>query len=186
MGITYETPEEKNAIINNIKAELATKHNIENTDGNPLLDELVKTEFGRREIQASYTKFRQEIKGLEAEKTFLMEQAQKGLNFTAVQNEELNKLKFEDPDKWRKTVSTLEFQVESEFNKTITDGLGQARTEASKMYELSRREEILKDFSEVNLDFNLTDQRVIDQLPPVLVNQLANNEITFEDFLTKV
>lgn len=185
MGITYETPEEKNEIIVGIKKDLAAKHGIEDTESNPLLDELAKTEFGRRETQASFTKSRQEVKGLEAEKNFLMEQAQKGLNLTAIQDEELQKLKFEDPDKWRDTVSKLESQHKAEFDRTITDGLGHARTEASKSYELSRREEILKDFSEANPGFNLSDERVREQLPPALVNQLANSEITFEDFLTK-
>jgi len=185
MGITYETPEEKQALINGIKKDLAVKHNIENTDGNTLLDELAKTEFTRRETQASYTKGRQTLKELEAEKQFLMSEVQKGLNLSTVQNEELNKLKFEDPDKWRDTVHKLEVQAKEDFDKTITNGLGQAKSEASKNYELSRREEILKDFSEANPGFNLTDEKVLAQLPPVLVNQLANNEITFEDFLTK-
>ena len=185
MGITYETPEQKKEIINNIKQDIAKKHNIENVEGNTLLDELAKTEFGRRETQASYTKSRQELKSLEAEKNFLMAQAQKSLNLSTVQNEELNILKFEDPDKWRDTVSKLENQAKEDFDRTITEGLGQARTEASKSYELSRREEKLKEFMEANPGFNLTDEKVLAQLPPALVNQLANSEITFEDFLTK-
>ena len=185
MGITYETPEQKAEIINNIKAKLAEKHSITDVENNPLLDELAKTEFGRRETQASYTKSRQEIKSLEAEKTFLMEQAQKSLNLSAIQNDELNRLKFEDPEAWRQTIAKLENQAKSEFDQTISDGLGHARTEASRAYELSRREEILKEFSEANPGFNLTDEKVREQLPPVLVNQLANGEITFEDFLTK-
>lgn len=185
MGITYETPEEKIAIIENIKKDIASKHSITDVDNNPLLDEMAKIEFGRRETQASFTKSRQELKALEAEKTFLMEQVQKGLNLSNVQNEELNRLKFEDPDKWKETVTKLEAQARDEFDRTITDGLGHARTEASKSYELARREEILREFSEANPGFNLTDEKVRDQLPPVLVNQLANGEITFEDFLSK-
>jgi len=187
MGITYETPEQKQEIITNLTKEYAKKFNIpeDKINDNPILGELAKTEFGRRETQASYTKSRQELKATEAEKNFLMEQAQKSLNLSAVQNEELEKMKFEDPDKWRDTVSKLENQAKEDFDKTITEGLGQARTEASKSYELSRREEKLKEFMEANPEFNLNDEKVLAQLPPVLVNQLANSEITFEDFLTK-
>lgn len=185
MGITYETPEEKKEIMSTIKQSLAAKYKLDNTDDNPLLDELVNTEFSRRETQASFTKSRQEIKGLEAEKNFLMEQAQKGLNLSVTQNAELNKLKFEDPDKWKETVTKLEHDAKADFDRTISDGLGQVRSEASKSYELSRREEKLRDFSEANPGFNLTDEKVLAQLPPVLVNQLAEGKITFDDFLTK-
>lgn len=185
MGITFETPEEKKEIISNIKKEYAEKHGIADVENNPILDELAKTEFNRRETQASYTKARQDLTATQAEKDFLLVETQKGLNLSAIQNEELEKLKFNDPDRWKDTVTKLESQAKSDFDKTITDGLGHARSEASKNYELSRREEILKDFSLANPDFNLTDEVVREQLPPRLVNQLANGELAFGDFLTK-
>lgn len=185
MGTTFETPEQKKELILNIKKDYATKHGIENIENNPILDELATTEFNRRETQASYTRTRQELTATTAEKDFLFVETQKGLNLSAIQNEELDKLKFSDPDKWKTTVTTLESQAKNDFDKTITDGLGHARSEASKNYELGRREEILKDFSLANPDFNLTDEVVREQLPPVLVNQLANGELAFGDFLTK-
>lgn len=185
MGTTYETPEEKQAIMADIKTTLAEKHGIEDIDNNTLLDELVKTEFSRRETQASFTKGQQKLKEVEAEKDFLFNKLQSDLDLSVAQDEELQKLKYEDPDQWMETLQKLKSQKKSEFDTTITEGLSHASSEASKNFALSRREEILKEFSEANPDINLTDSVVRDQLPPVLVNQLANGELAFGDFLEK-
>lgn len=183
MGITYETPEEKNALISGIRQDLAKKHGIEDTEDNVLLDELAKTEFSRRETQASFTKGQQTLKTVEAEKSFLYEKLEKSLDLSVAQDEKLQELKHEDPDKYIETVGKLKKQKKEEFDATITEGLSHAGSEASKNFALSRREEIYKEFSEANPEVNITDQVVRDQLPPVLLVQLANNEISFEDFL---
>jgi len=182
MGITYETPEQKQELIQGIKKQIAEKHGIKDTENNALLDELAKTEFGRRETQASFTERSQRLKEVEAEKTFLHEQLQKGLNLSLAQNEELEELKMNDPDTWRRKVDELEKSKKSEFDNIISEGLSQVRSEASKNHVQSTREEILKNFSETNSDINLLDGQVLDQLPPRMINQLVDGEISEEDF----
>lgn len=185
MGITYETPEQKQVLLDTIKNDMAKKHNIETVENNPLLDELAKTELSRRETQASYTRGQQALKEVEAQKGFLYEKLQSDLDLSIRQNEELETLKFEDPDKWLATLDTLKTKAKSDFDATISEGLSHVSSEASKNFALSTREEILKNFSEANPEVNLLDQSVRDQIPPVLLTQLESGVISSGDFLEK-
>jgi len=143
-----------------------------------LLKEVATAEKRRRDTQSSYTKTRQENLRLAKEREYLMNQ----VNPSVKASEELDTLKFEDPDKWRSEVNRLEQEAQA----NIQENLQTVGTEAQKNFELEERQRILRSFSEANPDLDITSPEVQDQIPPKYLKQLETGEVTFEAFLNNV
>lgn len=125
-----------------------------------------------KDTQAAYTKTRQEIATLRAKLTVSGVGEKPSLVIPEERKEELEELKYSDPDKWRNELSKLESDAETVFNNTV-----------KQMTELEHRQLVFQEFQASHPDITLTDKVVNDYVPPRITKRLENGEITFEEFL---
>jgi hypothetical protein len=171
-----QTPDTKSASLSTQVSEfLASKPFDDNgkiifgDDAPEAFKELVRAEKSRRDTQAAYTKQQQAIKKLEAEKEALLEQVNGAVTLTPEQQEELDELKFSDPDAWYQKKVALETQARQEAKAK----LDQAGLNAAQAYELQRRKEVLAEFTQ-NTGFALTDEIIANDVPPRLTKKLED------------
>lgn len=164
------------------------KQSSENADKTLTLEEqLAISEKRRKDTQAGYTKGQQALKAKEAQIALLTEQLEKNLRVDIPKEvqEELDNLKFNDPAAWREKLNALEKEKKSETRAKIAELSNEATGAAEQMFELDRRKQVLKEFNESAV-IPITDEVIANDIPPRITSKLANNEISFEDFLDEV
>lgn len=137
-----------------------------------------------RDTQASFTRTSQQLKALEAEKSALMKHAVGNieLNLTEAQAKELEDLKFEDPEAWRKKVNQYEKEALRAREEQIADEVKKVSSSSLEAEELERRKEVLEAFVK-RTGFDINDDVLSNDIPPRITKKLETGEITFEDFL---
>lgn len=153
----------------------------------PELKFAATAEKRRRDTQTSYTKNQQALKALEAEKAKLLEQLT-SLNkpsFSEEEQEELNDLKYRDPEAWRVKVNQLEHQKLTDSQARLAELTGEAKKAAEIQFELERRAQVLKEFNE-SAPIAITEELIAMEVPPRITSKLEKNEISFEEFLVEV
>jgi len=135
----------------------------------------------RRDTQSSWAQNQQQLKAAEAENKKLRELATSKveLDLSAEEKEELDDLKFSDPEAWRDRMNELEVAAHEE-NKAKLQTLAQ---ESSSAAELERRTQLLTAFNEAHPGVALNDDVIANDLPPRLTKKLESGEVTFEGFL---
>jgi len=137
--------------------------------------DVARAEHKFRSTQSSYTKASQRTRELEAENEVL-----KGHVKAPISDEEaerLKALKYTDPDAWKAELDALESKK--------PDIGAEARAKAGESYELERRVDVLTQFN-TGREVPITDEVIMNDVPPRISNKLANNEVTFEEFLAEV
>lgn len=140
----------------------------------------VTAERRYRDTQSAYTKAQQEAKKLSAVNKGLTDHMVKSatLHITPEQKTELEKLKRDDPEKWRIKLD----KYEEESQNILKNKLTEIETESSNKSELEIRQEKFKAFTE-NTGIELNDEIVDNELPPKYKRQLEKGEIDFDTFL---
>lgn len=128
-----------------------------------------------KDTQAAFTKARQEVAALKA-KNAALEKAivEKGVELDPAVAEELERLKYEDPEAWRQKLNAIENAKAKEVTSEIT-----------RQAEVARRKEVLEAWNKENPDAQITDNVVRNLLPNGLMNKLKNGEVSFEGFLAE-
>lgn len=128
-----------------------------------------------KDTQAAYTKARQEVAALKA-KNAALEKAmvQQGVQLDPEVAEELEQLKYQDPEAWRQKLNAIENAKAKEVTSEIT-----------RQAEVARRKEVLAEWNQQNQDAQITDYIVKNVLPSGLTNKLKNSEVSFEGFLAE-
>lgn len=146
------------------------------------------TEQRRRDTQAEYTKTKQNNAALKAEKDELMTQLDSDvkLDLTLDQEEELDELKFSDPDKWRSKMNFYETEAQAKHTKQVDERLKEVSAKGTETAELERRKQVLQDFQAANPGLALDDDVIANDVPPRISKRLQENEVTFEEFLQEV
>lgn len=139
----------------------------------------------RRDTQSDYTRTKQEKKRLEAEKAALLKKAKGNLRLqlTKEQVDELEDLKFSDPEAWRKKVNNYEREAYNRHDDELDKELKQVSTSALDDEELEDRKQVLAKFNQDHADFQLNDDIIANDIPPRIVKRLETGEISFEAFL---
>jgi len=137
----------------------------------------------RRDTESALSKTRHQLKTEEETRKALEARgaAQTQLAVTPEEAEELEALKFENPDAWRQKINELEQKATATYQeelKTIT-------SEASQKAELDRRAHVLTQFNNEHPDAQITDEVLANDIPPRIARKLERGEITFDDFLTE-
>jgi len=132
-----------------------------------------------KDLQASYTQSQQELSKTKAEISVLKEVAKPTLNLEQSVKDELDELKFSDPDAWRKKLDSLEAESVSAHNNKIAEAV----TTVTQEDELSRRVQVLSEFNSKHPDFVLTDEVIQFDIPARISAKLEKGECTFEEFL---
>ena len=139
------------------------------------LKELVVTEKKFRDTQSGYTKSRQEVAELKAENEALLAKVGSA-NISPEDQEALNAIKYEDPDRYFAERTRLENEAKTRGNAQVQDTLNIARQTAQETYrqeELKRRTKILADFQS-NTGFQLTEDIINKDVPPRIQDKLKN------------
>ena len=126
-----------------------------------------------KDTQAAYTQSRQEIAKLKAQ---LSVKDEPKMQLTAEQQDELEDLKFNNPEEWRKRVNDLEKQADAQFNTKLNE-------ELQKLTELEQRQLTLEAFQLSHPDFHLDDEVIAYDVPKRITKRLETGEINFETFL---
>jgi hypothetical protein len=142
----------------------------------------------RRDTQSEFTKIAQAKKVLEVENAALKNKATSSvtIKLTAEQAEELEDLKFSDPEAWRKKVNFYENESFTKQKKELDDEIATVSAEYLAKDELERRKEVLKQFNQEHPDFQLDDELLQNEIPPRITKSLETGQVTFEAFLQEV
>lgn len=169
------------------EAEVDDKGNLKLPDD--LSEELqfaANTEKRRRDTQSAYTKQIQTNKALEVEKSTLLNKfGEVDVKLTPEQAEELENLKFEDPEAWRKKLNQYEKDARKQRVAEIDEELKKVSKSTLEGQELESRKEKLAAFQEAHPDFELNDDVIASDIPPRITKKLETGAITFEEFLNE-
>jgi len=158
------------------------------TDMDAMTREAVASEKKFRDTQSGYTKSQMANKELEAENQALQKQLAENhmpLELTKDESERLDDLKFSDPEAWRKELNNLETTKIQEAREKLAESTAEVRQQANHSFEQDRRIGQLEEFNK-GREIPLDDNVLANDIPPRISNKLANNEITFSDFLAEV
>lgn len=139
----------------------------------------------RRDTQSEFTKTNQRLKALDAENKALKTKAiaDVPLNLSPEQAEELEDLKFSDPEAWRKKVNRLEVEARAAREKDLDDEIGKVSAETLAKEETERRKDVLAEFNKSHPEFVIDDSVIQNDIPPRITKKLETGEISFETFL---
>lgn len=139
----------------------------------------------RRDTQAEFSKTKQEAKALKAEKAALLKRIEGNIQIdvTDEQKEELEDLKFSDPEAYRKKMNKYEQDARDKRLKEIDDELKQVSAGSLETEELERRKAVLEEFQSANTDVEINDDVIANDIPPRILKKLETGSITFEAFL---
>lgn len=142
----------------------------------------------RRDTQAEFTKIAQANKALAAENEVLKKKVTGDvkLELTTEQAEELEELKFSDPEAWRVKVNKLEREAIKKRDEELNSEIAKLSTETLDKDEKERRKEVLEAFIESHPGFNLDDDVLANDIPPRFLKKLETGKVSFETFLEEV
>lgn len=142
-----------------------------------------------KDTQAFATKIAQEkaekekeLAELKAELSVLKTTAQPSMSISKEMQEELEDLKYSDPEEWRKKLNQLESEARNEFDSKVAE----ARNATSMQLELSKRASILNEYKAKHPDIAFTDELLNLDIPGRIVKKLENGQVTYEEFLNEV
>jgi hypothetical protein len=137
-----------------------------------------------RDNQADRTRLAQQNKVLEADKANLLAQLKEDSQviIPTERKDELDDLKFSDPEKWRTEINKLEDSFTRARDKKISETLD---ANAQKV-ELERRTVVLSEFNQENPDLEINDDVIDNDIPPRIKDKLETGKISFDDFLGEV
>ena len=159
----------------------------EDTELSPELQFAATAEKRRRDTQASFTKHQQGSKELEAINTSLTQQLAELATpvFTKEESEELESLKYDDPDAWKDKLDSLTKSKRAETQTKIDEITGTAGTQARTQFESERRAQVLSNFNDSS-PIKVTQELIDNEIPPRITKKLAEGKISFEAFLDEV
>lgn len=139
----------------------------------------------RRDTQSAFTKTTQTNKALNAEKAALLKKVAGNVKveLTATQAEELEALKFSDPDAWRAKMNGYEADARTKQTQSLEEELKQVSASSLDREELGRRKQVLTEFASEHPDVAIDDDVIASDIPPRIVKRLETGEISFEAFL---
>lgn len=147
----------------------------------PELKYAAVSEKRRRDAQSALGKTQHSLQATELErdalKTRLTSKAQ--ITISAEEQEELDELKFKDPESWRTKMNELEQRATEQTQTELAEVSNSVTQEA----ELIRRKQVLAEFETEHPGFQIDDDVIANDIPPRITNKLANDEVTFEQFL---
>lgn len=150
----------------------------------PLFKALVLETKNSRTHQASFTKSRQEIADLKAKADLLKAKVvSNSAQLSKEKVEELEDLKFTDPDAWFAKKLEYETEAKARFNGQLEEQLVEASSKAISELTLVERTEMLKQF-QAQTGIVLTDDVMANDIPPRLQSKL--NSMPFEEYLQEV
>jgi len=135
-----------------------------------------------KDTQSAYTKSQQELKAAKAKLEALEKLTAPKVELDEQTKQELESLKYEDPDAWRVKMN----QLETEAHRKHKDTLDEAGRIAAQQAELERRKQVLADFNVSHPELVITDETIQYDVPPRITQKLEKGEVSFETYLEEV
>jgi len=137
----------------------------------------------RRDTESALGKTQQQLKaeGIVREELEKQVAAQVQLTLSSEEAEELDDLMTSDPEAWRKKMNTLEQKATTALQENLTT----IKTEATQQTEQDRRAQVLEQFNAEHTDAPITDESLVNDIPPRIAKKLEKGEVTFEEFLAE-
>lgn len=145
----------------------------------------VRSEMRRRHTDQTYTRNNQELIESRAEVAALKKLLPEAPNLSSEEQEELDSLKYSDPDAWHAKMNTLQSEADVNRSKATDDALSEARSNATRTHEINRRAEALDEFNKSNPETPLTDDQLQFDIPPRLIAQVEKGTLSFDEMLIK-
>lgn len=143
----------------------------------------VQAEKRRVDTQRGFTKKAQQLAELEAQNKVLAEKATQNIDVTI--SEELEELKWKDPDAYIEKVTALKEAEKAKNVENLQKELEKAKSEAKTKAQLEGRKTFLDEFNALNPDKPLTPELLDSQIPLALAKQLEDGSIDFEEAIYK-
>ena len=135
-----------------------------------------------KDTQSSFTKSQQELKVVKAKLEALEKITQPTIQVDEKTQQELDDLKYSDPDAWRVRMNTLENEAKVK-HQTLLD---EVATQASTQVELERRTSLLAQYNASHPNMPITDELIRLDVPNRITAKLEKGEISFDDFIVEV
>lgn len=173
-GAVSEDVSNDNSILS-VSDNIPESTDIDNSDELESKDITPDYEKMFKDTQAAYTKARQEIAALKTKAAALEAEIQeKGYQVDPEVAEELEALKYSDPEAWRQRLNAIESQKAKDIDSKIAAEV-----------EIERRTQLLNEYNAQNPDYQLNDYVAQNVLPGSFIRRLDAGEITFEGFIAE-
>lgn len=128
-----------------------------------------------KDTQAAYTKSRQEIAALKTKAAALEAELNKqGYEIEPEVAEELEMLKYSDPEAWRQKLNAIEASKAKAIDSKIAYEV-----------ETERRTQLLNEYNQANPSYQINDYVAQNVLPGSFLRRLDAGELTFEGFIAE-
>ena len=151
--------------------------------------ELIRQAKRTRDAQSALSKEREEKLKLEAAAKALEQQALKvdpAELLSPEELQELNDIKYRDPDAYRIKMNELEAKAQEERAKRVEELKTQAASKAMESSISQNRLAVLEEFRQANPDLQLTDEVLTNDVPPRFMNELNAGKYDYRTYLEKV
>jgi len=185
----------KNASNSDDIAELVSKH-VNNLDDKGKLQlpedmpdwqkHVIRSEKRQRDAQSALGVAEHKLAEADAVNGVLTKQITSKVTLTEEEATALNDLKFKDPEKYRQTLNRLESEADEKQTETLKELTDKARTDAGTSFTATTRTEVLANFRTANPELSLTDDVLVNDVPPRFMNDLNAGKDTYEEYLVKV
>jgi len=135
-----------------------------------------------KDTQGAYTKSQQELKATKARLDALEKLTTPKVELDEATKQELDDLKYDNPDAWRAKMNKLETEAHNKHKGTLNE----AGKMAAQQAELERRAQVLTEFNASQPNLVLTDEVIQLDVPNRINKKLESGEVTFEAYLEEV
>jgi len=152
--------------------------------------ELIRQAKRTRDAQSALSKLREEKIAIEAKAGVLEETVKKvlpaDLGLSDDEQAELETLKYRDPDAYHIRMTELEKANAAKAEETVTGLTTEAIEKAKQSHIAQNRLAVLEEFRSANPDLQLTDDVLVNDVPPRFMNELNEGKYDYNTYLEKV
>ena len=151
---------------------------------------VIRSEKRQRDAQSELSKTKSQLKEEQAAKLVLLDAASSIIpsNFQLSEEEiaELEAIKFQDPDTYRIRVNELEAKAKKAQEDNLTDLTTKAVEDVRQSNVSNNRLAVLEEFRLANPNTQLTDDVLVNDVPPRFMNDLNSGKYDYSTYLVKV
>ena len=152
---------------------------------------IVRSEKRQRDAQSELGRTQTQLRESEAVNKVLSKEAMgiipTDFEMSSEEVAALNKLKHDDPDAYRLEVNALEAKAKEFQSNKLKKLQEDAKIEVTNSYQATNRVTVLQEFRDANPDLVITDDVLVNDVPPRFMNDLNNGKIAnYHDYLVEV